>query len=54
MPDEHCAVGSGQAMAMGEKGEADVLLVHSSEAEKQFMAKADIGKLSELTYWRGT
>ena len=33
------AVGSGQAMAMGEKGEADVLLVHSPEAEKQFMAK---------------
>ena len=33
------AVGSGQAMAMWEKGEADVLLVHSPEAEKQFMAK---------------
>jgi len=32
------AVGSGQAMAMGEKGEADVLLVHSPEAEKRFMA----------------
>ena len=32
------AVGSGQAMKMGEKGEADVLLVHSPEAEKQFMA----------------
>jgi tungstate transport system substrate-binding protein len=31
------AVGSGQAMAMGEKGEADVLLVHSPAAEKQFM-----------------
>lgn len=31
------AVGSGQAMAMGQKGEADVLLVHSPEAEKQFM-----------------
>ena len=26
------AVGSGQAMAMGQKGEADVLLVHSPEA----------------------
>ena len=32
------AVGSGQAMAMGEKGEADVLLVHSPEAETKFMA----------------
>lgn len=31
------AVGSGQAMTMGKKGEADVLLVHSPEAEKQFM-----------------
>jgi tungstate transport system substrate-binding protein len=33
------AVGSGQAMAMGQKGEADVLLVHSQEAEKKFMAE---------------
>ena len=33
------AVGSGQAMAMGEKGEADVLLVHSPAAEKKFMEK---------------
>ncbi len=32
------AVGSGQAMAMGRKGEADVLLVHSPDAEKKFMA----------------
>ncbi len=32
------AVGSGQAMAMGQKGEADVLLVHSPSAEKDFMA----------------
>ncbi len=31
------AVGSGQAMAMGERGEADVLLVHSPDAEKKFM-----------------
>jgi len=31
------AVGSGQAMAMGKKGEADVLLVHSPDAEKSFM-----------------
>jgi tungstate transport system substrate-binding protein len=32
------AVGSGQAMAMGQKGEADVLLVHSPKAEQEFMA----------------
>ncbi|MFN8481685.1 MAG: substrate-binding domain-containing protein [Anaerolineae bacterium] len=31
------AVGSGQAMTMGERGEADVLLVHSPDAEKKFM-----------------
>ncbi len=35
------AVGSGQAMAMGTKGEADVLLVHSSDAEKKFMAEGN-------------
>ena len=32
------AVGSGQAMVMGEKGEADVLLVHSPAAEEKFVA----------------
>jgi tungstate transport system substrate-binding protein len=32
------AVGSGQAMAMGQKGEADVMLVHSPDAEKKFIA----------------
>jgi tungstate transport system substrate-binding protein len=32
------AVGSGQAMAMGQKGEADVLLVHSPAAEEKFLA----------------
>lgn len=32
------AVGSGQAMAMGQKGGADVLLVHSPDAEKKFVA----------------
>jgi len=32
------AVGSGQAMAMGQKGEADVLLVHSPDAEKTLVA----------------
>lgn len=32
------AVGSGAAMAMGENGEADVLLVHSPAAERDFIA----------------
>lgn len=31
------AVGSGQAMTMGERGDADTLLVHSPEAEEEFM-----------------
>ncbi len=29
------AVGSGQAMAMGQKGEADVLLVHSPDGREE-------------------
>jgi tungstate transport system substrate-binding protein len=33
------AVGSGQAMTMGQKGEADVLLVHSPDADKKFVAE---------------
>lgn len=33
------AVGSGDAMAMGEKGDADVLLVHSPADEQEFMAQ---------------
>ena len=41
------AVGSGQAMKMGEKGEADVLLVHSPDAEKKFMA-SDLGNNRRL------
>jgi tungstate transport system substrate-binding protein len=32
------AVGSGEAIAMGERGEADVLMVHSPSAEEEFMA----------------
>lgn len=32
------AVGSGEAMKMGENGDADVLLVHSPAAEKEFVA----------------
>lgn len=33
------AVGSGAALAMGERGDADVLLVHSPAAEEVYMAK---------------
>lgn len=33
------AVGSGQAIAMGEKGEVDILLVHSPADEKKFIAE---------------
>ena len=33
------AVGTGQTLAMGEKGEADVLLVHAPEAERKVMEK---------------
>lgn len=31
------SVGTGQAMALGERGEADVLLVHAPESEKKWM-----------------
>jgi tungstate transport system substrate-binding protein len=33
------AVGSGEALAMGRRGDADVLLVHSKVAEEEFMAE---------------
>jgi len=33
------AVGSGEAMELGERGDADVLLVHSLEDEEEFMAE---------------
>jgi len=35
------AVGSGQALAMGEQGEADVILSHSPKAEEDFMANGN-------------
>ncbi len=41
------AVGSGQAMQMGQEGNADVLLVHSPSAEKTFMA-SQYGKDRDL------
>ncbi len=36
------AVGSGQAIAMGEKGEADVLLTHAPDAEKKVVASGAV------------
>jgi len=41
------AVGSGEAMAMGKRGDADVLLVHSPKDEEAFMAEG-FGKSREL------
>ncbi len=38
------AVGSGQALALGERGEADGLLVHSPAAEEQLMAAGKAGR----------
>jgi tungstate transport system substrate-binding protein len=35
------AVGTGEALAMGARGDADVLLVHSRAAEDAFMARGD-------------
>ena len=36
------AVGSGQAIAMGEKGEADVLLTHAPDAERKVLAGGSV------------
>jgi tungstate transport system substrate-binding protein len=38
------AVGSGQALELGERGEADVLLVHSPNAEEELMATGRAGE----------
>jgi tungstate transport system substrate-binding protein len=38
------AVGSGQAIELGRRGEADVLLVHSPAAEMKFMAEGSAGQ----------
>jgi tungstate transport system substrate-binding protein len=38
------AVGSGQAIELGRRGEADVLLVHSPEAELEFVAEGAAGE----------
>lgn len=38
------AVGSGQAIELGRRGEADVLLVHSPQAELEFVAEGSAGQ----------
>jgi tungstate transport system substrate-binding protein len=38
------AVGSGQAIELGRRGEADVLLVHSPAAEREFVAEGAAGQ----------
>lgn len=38
------AVGSGQAIELGRRGEADVLLVHSQKAEEEFVAEGTAGE----------
>src|SRR3954467_12441346 len=38
------AVGSGQAIELGRRGEADVLLVHSPAAEQAFVAEGAAGQ----------
>lgn len=38
------AVGSGQAIELGRRGEADVLLVHSPAAEEKFVAEGSAGQ----------
>jgi tungstate transport system substrate-binding protein len=38
------AVGSGQAIELGRRGEADVLLVHSPKAEEEFVAEGTAGQ----------
>lgn len=49
---EVVSVGSGEAIALGEQGEADVLLVHSPAAEKEFVeaGNADADGRIEVMY----
>jgi len=47
---EVVAVGSGQAIAIGSKGDADVLLVHSRAAEDKFVADGYAKNRSDVMY----
>ncbi|MBU8906031.1 substrate-binding domain-containing protein [Desertibacillus haloalkaliphilus] len=44
------AVGTGQALAMGEKGEADVLLTHAPEAEEELVESEDVINRKRVMY----
>ncbi|WP_071460669.1 ABC transporter substrate-binding protein [Bacillus massilinigeriensis] len=44
------AVGTGQALEMGTKGEADVLLVHAPEAEKKIVESGDAVNRQKVMY----
>lgn len=44
------AVGSGQAIQLGKDGDADVLLVHSPAAEKDFMTAGDGVRREDVMY----
>ncbi len=44
------AVGTGEAIAMGQRGEADVLLVHSRKNEDQFMADGNGSIRKDVMY----
>ncbi|NPV75757.1 MAG: solute-binding protein [Anaerolineae bacterium] len=44
------AVGSGQALQMGKDGDADVLLIHSPAAEKEFMDAGDGVRREDVMY----
>ena len=46
------AVGSGQALQLGKDGNADVLLVHSPAAEKDFMSAGDGIRREDVMYQR--
>ena len=44
------AVGTGQALAIGRRGDADVLLVHAREAELQFVAEGHARERHDVMY----
>ncbi len=44
------AVGTGQAIAIGQRGDADVLLVHARKSEDQFVADGDAKERFDVMY----
>ncbi len=47
---EVIAVGTGQALALGRRGDADVLLVHSRAAEERFVADGEADARADVMY----